>query len=301
MSAMTESATTTEKKAKDTTGVFGSRSVSSNGHEAASDADTEVTGPPKTVFREYFESAVVTVIMALFGMTFIVQAVKVPTASMENTITVGDHLLVNKFIFGPGPHFPLLPQRDIRRGDIIVFKYPGNPFNHKRDQDEDNIPFKVNYVKRVIGLPGDVVEVKGIHVYINDKVLPEHLIVAKNNNDKAALEVLEDTPRQGNEPYDVYYAKESVDAARGGLEIGSSPDFNFAVNGKPAKVPENSYFVMGDDRDNSLDSRAWGFVPRDLIIGRAMFVYWSFDETKDFGVTNFFTQTRWSRTGTMVR
>src|SRR6266480_1722754 len=185
MSAMTESATNTEKKPKETTGAFGSRSVDPNGHEPASDVDEKLAGPPKTLFREYFESAVVTVIMALFGMTFIVQAVKVPTASMENTITVGDHLLVNKFVFGPGPHLPFLPQRDSWRGDIIVFKYPGNPFNHKRDPDEDNIPFKVNYVKRVIGLPGDVVEVKGLRVYINNQVLPEHLIVARNNNDKA--------------------------------------------------------------------------------------------------------------------
>ena len=84
-------------------------------------------GPPKTVWREYFESAVVTVIMALFGMTFIVQAVKVPTGSMQNTIMIGDHLLVNKFIFAPGESAPFLPQREIRRGDIIVFKYPGNP------------------------------------------------------------------------------------------------------------------------------------------------------------------------------
>src|SRR5438067_8448312 len=125
------------------------------GHNGFEKRPTEVArktqGPPKTIWREYFESAVVTVIMALFGMTFIVQAVKVPTGSMQNTITIGDHLLVNKFIFAPGPRFPLLPQREIRRGDIIVFKYPGNPFNRARDQMEDNIPFKVNYVKRVLG------------------------------------------------------------------------------------------------------------------------------------------------------
>ncbi len=302
MSTMTESATTTEKKPKETTGAFGSRSVNPNGHEPASAVDAELTGPPKTVFREYFESAVVTVIMALFGMTFIVQAVKVPTASMENTITVGDHLLVNKFVFGPGPHFPLLPQRDIRRGDIIVFKYPGNPNNKERDQQEDNIHYKVNYVKRVIGLPGELVEVRGLHVYINGQQLPEHLIVvADDTNDKAPLEIKEDTPRQGNEPYDVYYTARTVIAAREGQDLRAGPDFHYAVNGKPARVPDNSYFVMGDDRDNSLDSRAWGFVPRDLIIGRAMFVYWSFDETKDFSPVNFFTQTRWSRTGTMVR
>src|SRR5216684_2628718 len=180
MSAMTESATTTEKKPKETTGAFGSRSVNPNGREPESDVEAELAGPPKTVFREYFESAVVTVIMALFGMTFIVQAVKVPTASMENTITVGDHLLVNKFIFAPGPRLPVLPQRDIRRSDIIVFKYPGNPFDPERDRQEDNVPFKVNYVKLVIGLPADTVEVRGLKVYVNGEPLPEHIIVARS-------------------------------------------------------------------------------------------------------------------------
>src|SRR5436305_12929890 len=120
-----------------------------------SEEERKTQGPPKSIWREYFESAVVTVIMALFGMTFIVQAVKVPTGSMENTITIGDHLLVNKFIFAPGESLPFLPQRDIRRGDIIVFKYPGNPKDPLGDQRPDNTPFKVNYVKRVIGLPGD--------------------------------------------------------------------------------------------------------------------------------------------------
>ena len=301
MSAMGDSTLNTEKKTKESSGNLASRSTSPNGRDPGSRVETETEGPPRTIFREYFESAVVTVIMALFGMTFVVQAVKVPTGSMQNTITVGDHLLVNKFVFGPGPRLPLLPQREIRRGDIIVFKYPGNPFNPARDKDEDNIPFKVNYVKRVIGLPGDTVEVKGIRVYVNGQPLPEHVIVAQNLNDKAPLEIKENTPRKPDETYDVYYFPETVNAALEGREPRVGSDFNFAVNGKPAKVPENSYFVMGDDRDNSLDSRAWGFVPRDLIIGRAMFVYWSFDETKDFNLLNFFTQSRWSRTGTMVR
>ena len=303
MSAMNESAITTEEKTTEKAGVFTSRSVRSNGRERDVQVEVEPEGPPRSVIREYFESAVVTVIMALFGMTFIVQAVKVPTGSMQNTITVGDHLLVNKFIFAPGPRLPVLPQREIRRADIIVFKYPGNPFDPERDRQEDNIPFKVNYVKRVIGLPGDTVEVKGLRVYVNGQPLPEHIVVAQNINDKAPLQTVEDTPRQGNELYDVYYFPRTVTAARQGQDVNSSPDFHFAVNGKPAKVPDNSYFVMGDDRDNSLDSRAWGFVPRELVIGRAMFVYWSYDETKPFDPfsLDFFRNSRWSRTGTMVR
>ncbi|HKP37029.1 MAG TPA: signal peptidase I [Pyrinomonadaceae bacterium] len=297
---MSESTVTAEKKTNEKSRSLAARDVSPNGREKTATEAPEEIGPPKTIFREYFESAVVTVIMALFGMTFIVQAVKVPTGSMQNTIVVGDHLLVNKFVFAPGPRFPLLPQREIRRGDIIVFKYPGNPHNQERDQQDDNIPFKVNYVKRVIGLPGDTVEVKGMKVLINGQPLPEHIIVAENINEKAPLEIVEDTPRQGNELYNVYYFKDRVEAAREGREA-IDPEFHYAV-GKPVKVPENSYFVMGDDRNNSLDSRAWGFVPRDLVIGRAMFVYWSYDETQQFASpVDFFANTRWSRTGTMVR
>src|SRR5438128_2080388 len=164
---------TSEKKVNEKESVIRSRALDPNGRRQESSAKADPAGPPKTVIREYFESAVVTVIMALFGMTFIVQAVKVPTGSMQNTIMVGDHLLVNKFVFAPGPRLPFLPQREIRRGDIIVFKYPGNPFNTARDRDEDNIPYKVNYVKRVIGLPGDLVEVRGLHVYVNGQPLPE--------------------------------------------------------------------------------------------------------------------------------
>src|ERR671926_965846 len=131
-----------------------SRLFSRNGHEKKELPPVKPQGPPKSVWREYFESAVVTVIMALFGMTFIVQAVKVPTGSMQNTILIGDHLLVNKFIFAPGPTLPFLPQRDIRRGDIIVFKYPGKYQGEERFRDNgevddtapNNIPYKTNYV-----------------------------------------------------------------------------------------------------------------------------------------------------------
>src|SRR5690349_24543298 len=138
-----------------------SRLFSRNGHEKKTPPPVKTQGPPKTVWREYFESAVVTVIMALFGMTFIVQAVKVPTGSMQNTITIGDHLLVNKFIFAPGTSLPFLPQRDIRRGDIIVFKYPGNKYEPDRDQRPDNTPILTNYVTRVIGIPGHRIKIHG--------------------------------------------------------------------------------------------------------------------------------------------
>src|SRR3989442_12982589 len=122
---MNEPAITTEKS--ESAGVFSARPVNPNGRDRDSLVETEPTGPPKTVIREYFESAVVTVIMALFGMTFIVQAVKVPTGSMQNTITVGAHLLGNKFVFSPGPRFPILPPRQISRGAINCFQYPRNP------------------------------------------------------------------------------------------------------------------------------------------------------------------------------
>jgi signal peptidase I len=318
MKSMADTAITTEQETTEKPGTFTARSVKSNGRERDVKVEAEPVGPPKTVIREYFESAVVTVIMALFGMTFIVQAVKVPTASMENTITVGDHLLVNKFVFAPGPSLPILPQREIKRSDIIVFKYPGNPNNKSRDSEEDNIPFKVNYVKRVIGLPGDTVEVKGVRVFVNGEPLPEHIIAVDGTqaqmNQKAPLRIVGEEPRRPTDRYDVYYYQQNVEAAKVGQDVNSSSDFHFAINGKPTKVPQSCqdssgqwhsggcYFVMGDDRDNSLDSRAWGFVPRDLIIGRAMFVYWSYDETQPFSSPlDFFSNTRWSRTGTMVK
>src|SRR6266478_9723181 len=182
-----------------------------NGH-GQPPVETKPKGPPKSVWREYFESAVVTVIMALFGMTFIVQAVKVPTGSMQNTITIGDHLLVNKFIFAPGKTLRFLPQREIKRGDIIVFKYPGNHYAPKRDDRPDNKPIVTNYVKRVIGLPGDHIKIDGRHVIVNGQVLPEHIIEAVDKNDnKSPLEIVNNAPRKPGETYDVYYHPGSGD------------------------------------------------------------------------------------------
>jgi signal peptidase I len=239
----------------------------------------KTVGPPKSVFREYLESFTVTLIMAIFGMTFIVQAVTVPTGSMQNTILVGDYLLVNKFIFSPGGgSLPFLPQREIERGDIIVFKYPGNRVHPENDRRRNPpiIPYQINYVKRVIGLPGETVEFRNNQVFINGQLLPEHRMIGDADDDQSALTTREFEPRKPGDKWDVYYSEDTMKF----VEVGRSlarPGYEFGVAGKPMVVPENSFFVMGDSRDNSEDSRYWGFVPRELIIGRAMFVYWSCD------------------------
>jgi signal peptidase I len=273
------------------------------------DSEKEISGPPKSILREYFESLVVTVIMAMFGMTFVVQAVKVPTGSMQNTILVGDHLLINKFIFASGPHLPFLPQRDIRRGDIIVFKYPGNKNDPDGDTSANTIPFKTNYVKRVVGLPGEKVEIRGTQVFINDKPLPEHVIFSETDktikkSDKAPNKIVKETERKGNESYKVYWDIGEIHALKNNTREFLSREPTYGQAGNPFIIPKDNYFVLGDNRNNSQDSRYWGTVPRDLIIGRAMFVYWSYDESAEssgFFLEDIIRNTRWSRTGTMIK
>ena len=266
--------------------------------------ETKPTGPPKSTFREYFESLVITLIMALFGMTFIVQAVTVPTGSMQNTILVGDYLLVNKFIFTPGGHdLPFLPQREIQRGDIIVFKYPGNRVNPRRDSSR-NPPleaYKLNYVKRVIGLPGETVEFRDNRVYINGELLPEHRIIGDAPSREAALDTHEFEERKPEDKWDVYYSQDSMSLVNAGEHLPTS-QYEFATKGKTMVVPPNSFFCMGDSRDDSEDSRFWGFVPRELIIGRAMFVYWSCDRDASNGsMLGCITNPRLSRIGKLIR
>jgi signal peptidase I len=209
----------------------------------------------KSTVREYFESIVVAVILALFVRTFVVQAFKIPTGSMEPNLLVGDHLLVNKFVFAPatsGIERMILPMREIRRGDVVVFKFPEEP---ERD-----------FIKRVIGLPGDTIEVRNRQVLINGSPIEE--------------------------PYAHYLFPVGDDEAGG---------FDVRARYGPVTVPADHYFMMGDNRDNSQDSRYWGFLPAHYVKGRALMIYWSFEpqEGAEAGalgpVTGLFTGTRWSR------
>ncbi len=270
--------------------------------------DTEIKSTkiaePKNIVVEYFESFVVTLIMALFGMTFIIQAVTVPTGSMQNTILIGDYLLVNKFIFAPsGNPIPFLPQRKIKRGDIIVFKYPGNKVNPESDQNYTPplVPYQINYVKRVIGLPGETVEFRDNHVYINGNLLPEHRIIGDSYNRSAALITKEFEEKSSDSKHSVYYSESTMTKTEAGEKL-KIDDYEFGVAGKTMKIPEDSYFVMGDSRDQSSDSRVWGFVPRELIIGQAMFVYWSCDQgAGDGGLGTCLKHPRLDRIGTMIK
>jgi signal peptidase I len=270
------------------------------GSEGASDAAP--AGPPKSLWREYFESGAVVMVMAMFFMTFVAQAAEVPSASMENTVYVGDRFLVNKFIFGAGPTLPFLPQREIRRGDIVVFKYPAD-----NNADKTVVQYKTLFIKRVIGLPGETIEVRGPDVLINGQVLPEYRVAARDvrSSDKSELKELEYPRTRAGEPYTVYYLPATIEAGERGLRTPTD-GYRYAV-GKPYQIPPNAYFMMGDNRDNSADSRVWGTVPRDLIVGRAMFVIWSSDLSArpESGVAGlvggFFRNTRWGRIGTFLR
>jgi signal peptidase I len=208
----------------------------------------------KSVAREYFESLVVAVILALFVRTFVFQAFKIPTGSMENNLLVGDHLLVNKMAFAPtatGLERVLLPQKRIGRGDVVVFKYPEQP-----DRD---------FIKRVIGLPGDRLELRRKRVFINDVPL--------------------------DEPYVRYLEEPSVDG------IVRAGDLREEYG--PVTVPEGQYFMMGDNRDNSEDSRYWGFLPASYVKGEALVIYFSVGGTA--AGSDAVGGIRWGRLANLVR
>ncbi len=207
----------------------------------------------RTSLREYAESLLVTVILALFGTSFVVQAFKIPSQSMEQTLLVGDHLLVNKFIFGGrGDWYDrFLPYRPIRRGDIIVFKFPFDEHAH--------------YVKRVIGIPGDRVKIADQQVYVNGRPLAEPYVI----HDPTAPY---DSFGDNFPPSNPHFLQRSV------RPEWATQILRYVDKGELV-VPPNHYFVMGDNRDHSWDSRYWGFVDREAVMGRPVLIYWSVDST----------------------
>lgn len=200
---------------------------------------------------DHLQFALLALTIAMFIITFVVQAFRIPSGSMEDTLLIGDYLLVDKTRFGPsGPWRPILPYPHIRRGDIVVFRYPLDPAQH--------------FVKRVIGLPGDRLHLWHAHVYIDGRVIPEPYAVFKEHSGD---EYRDNFPR-GNPVND------NVDAAW-------AARLRPLVHNGELTVPPGQYFVLGDNRDQSLDSRYWGFVPRENIIGRPMLIYFSIVQSSD--------------------
>ncbi|HVR38332.1 MAG TPA: signal peptidase I [Thermoanaerobaculia bacterium] len=219
----------------------------------------------KSTVREYYEAFLIAVIFVNFARIFAFQAFKIPSGSMEDNLKIGDHIIVNKFIYGADSHTPLaklVPMREVRRGDIIVFRYPLQP--------------ETDFVKRVIGLPGETVSIKDKVVSINGKPLDEPYVVHTD-----ARTYPDDLP-------DPYRQRDQM---------------------QPTVIPPDQYFALGDNRDQSHDSRFWGYVPRSMIKGRAFMVYWSFDlkpppqdapnieRVKELGkvLWYFIPKTRWKR------
>ena len=195
----------------------------------------EISVTKRSALRENIEAIIVAIVIALFIRTFIVQAFKIPSGSMKQTLLIGDHILVNKFIYGvkiPFSDITLIPIKNPKRGDIVVFKFPEDP--------------KKDFIKRVVGISGDVVEIRDKQVYINNMLL---------NHDRGIH----------TDPHIIPGVFQQRD--------------NFG----PVTVPPASLFVMGDNRDHSYDSRFWGFVDLKVVKGKAFIVYWSWDNGS-FGV-----------------
>ncbi len=235
--------------------------------------------PPRGTIAEW----TVTIILLLFLTTTLVQAFVIPTGSMEDTLLIGDHLLVDKLAYAPaGPISKfLLPYETVKHGDIIVFRYP--------------MDVSQTYVKRVVGVPGDRIQIRNKQVYRNGAKLEEPYTYFKTDYIDSYRDNFPSEPNT-----------RVSDAAQDMLD-------KHVVNGEVV-VPPNSFFAMGDNRDSSFDSRYWGFVPRENIIGKPLIIYWSYDApterlasstiSLDHAIDllqNFFTKTRWRRTFKLIR
>ncbi len=282
----------------------------------------------KKRFRDSIEGLIFAIIAALLLKTFVVEAFRIPTGSMENTLLVGDFLLVNKFIYGSKspqylpftdiriPYFQLPPLRYPHRGDVVVFNWPG-------DRDEVRPPEPVDYIKRCIGTPGDTIQVVNRVVYVNSKLQPfppgvkfdTYTILPKGYPNPQIFPEGSDFNEDNYGPIIVPKKSEVIHlSAKNYLKWkifiereGHSCDLRGStvyVDNKPTTeytVEHNYYFMMGDNRENSLDSRFWGFVPFQNIVGEAMIVYWSWNP--DIPLYDIFQKIgtiRWGRIGMII-
>ncbi len=237
----------------------------------------------KSQFREYTEAGLVALIAALLLRTFVVQAFRIPTGSMKDTLLIGDFLLVNKFVYGvrtpdgipfldiPIPYTRLPGFKEPEAGEIIVFKYP---------KDE-----KLDYIKRCIAVGGQTVEVREGLAYVDGQAEGKSELIKKEYD-----------PQEGH--YINYY---KITTPRGQVyTIRHYADhFLASENYGPVQVPAGHYFMMGDNRDNSADGRVWGFLPRDNVVGEAMVIYWSWDS--DEPLHRILTKVRWERIGNLIK
>ena len=206
----------------------------------------------KSLFREYLEAAIIALVLALFIRAFVIQAFKIPSGSMKPTLLIGDHILVNKFIYGIKMPFVdryIIPIKKPKRGDVVVFKWP-------RDERKD-------FIKRVVGIEGDTIEIKNDVLYVNDeKIKKKYVGKYRDDNIAVADKYLELFDKSQHYILDEYIKNE---------------------NYGPVIVPKNSIFVMGDNRDNSHDSRYWRFVSLNKLKGKAIIIYWSWPHLRRFG------------------
>lgn len=252
--------------------------------------DSEVEEKPRESTVEFLASLAAVLVTGLFIITFVVQAFEIPSSSMEETLLIGDHVFVNRISFAPKTKWigPLLPYRDIHRNDIVVFLHP------------DALYAGTYVVKRIIGVPGDRIHLRDGEVYRNGEKLDEPYIF--HDRDDLSDNYRNDFP--------------AVPPTDPNISPTWQVDLPSHIEGGDLVVPPGHYFAMGDHRGVSLDSRYWGFIPRGNIIGRPMFIYWSFDTPGDqytktsFGdrigflahvVLHFFDETRWKRTLNVVR